>query len=65
MIIIIHGISLDLSSHAQTFAFLRVEPDVIIVAPRVEVGQGLLQTLTISRRVNISIQLSIISVHSF
>ena len=44
MIIIIHGIFL--SSHAQNFAFLRVEPDVIIVAPRVEVGQGLLQTLT-------------------
>ena len=48
MIIAIYGIFL--ASHAQNFAYL-VKLDVIIVALRVEVGQGFLQTITMCRTV--------------
>ena len=51
-----------LSGNTQDLAFRRFELDIIFMSPCVEVGQGFLQALAVSRGADCSIQLSIISI---
>ena len=61
---VVESYGIFLCGHTQDLTFRCVELDIIFMGPCVEVGQGFLQALAVSREADCSIQFSIISIYS-